>query len=69
MPESDLWPVNTSIVLFITATGVIAVCGIAAQTSFLALADILYRKANLEHAAAAEANLVQAAVLVFAEDA
>jgi cation:H+ antiporter len=28
------------------------------------LADILYRKANLEHAAASEANLVQAAVLI-----
>jgi cation:H+ antiporter len=41
-----------------------AVGGIAVQTTFLALADILYRKANLEHAAAAEANLVQGAVLV-----
>ncbi len=41
-----------------------AVGGIAVQTTFLALADILYRKANLEHAAASEANLVQAAVLV-----
>ena len=41
-----------------------AVGGIAVQTTFLALADILYRKANLEHAAAAEANLVQGAMLV-----
>ena len=41
-----------------------AVGGIAVQTTFLALADILYRKANLEHAAASEANLVQGAVLV-----
>jgi cation:H+ antiporter len=121
MPETALWPLHTSIVLFITATAVIAVCGvmvtgqaerlardsglgqalmgavflgamtslsglitsltaayeghpqlsvsnavggIAVQTSFLALADILYRKANLEHAAATEANLVQGAVLV-----
>ena len=121
MPETDLWRLNTSIVLFLAATGVVAVCGvmvtakaerlardtglgqalmgalflgamtslsglitsltaayeghpelsvsnavggIAVQTSFLALADILYRKANLEHAAAAEANLVQSAVLV-----
>ncbi len=121
MPESDLWRLNASIVLFITATGVIAVCGvmvtgkaerlardtglgqalmgavflgamtslsglitsltaayeghpelsvsnavggIAVQTSFLALADLVYRKTNLEHAAAAEANLVQGAVLI-----
>jgi cation:H+ antiporter len=41
-----------------------AVGGIAVQTTFLALADMLYRKANLEHAVASEANLVQAAVLV-----
>ena len=41
-----------------------AVGGIAVQTTFLALADVVYRKANLEHAAASEANLVQAAVLV-----
>jgi cation:H+ antiporter len=41
-----------------------AVGGIAVQTTFLALADIWYRKANLEHAAASETNLVQAAVLV-----
>jgi cation:H+ antiporter len=41
-----------------------AVGGIAIQTAFLALADVFYRKANLEHAAASEANMVQAAVLV-----
>lgn len=41
-----------------------AVGGIAVQTTFLALADIWYRRANLEHAAASETNLVQAAVLV-----
>lgn len=41
-----------------------AVGGIAVQTTFLALADALYRRANLEHAAASEANLVQAALLV-----
>lgn len=41
-----------------------AVGGIAVQTTFLALADMFYRKANLEHAAAAEANLVQGAVLI-----
>lgn len=38
--------------------------GIAAQTMFLALADIVYRKANLEHAAASEANLQQNALLI-----
>lgn len=31
--------------------------GIAAQTAFLALADIAYRRANLEHAAASAENL------------
>lgn len=41
-----------------------AVGGIAVQTTFLAFADIWYRKANLEHAAASETNLVQAAMLV-----
>jgi cation:H+ antiporter len=41
-----------------------AVGGIAVQTAFLALADLVYRKANLEHAAASEANMVQGAVLV-----
>jgi cation:H+ antiporter len=41
-----------------------AVGGIAVQTTFLALADVLYRRANLEHAVASEANLVQAAVLI-----
>lgn len=38
--------------------------GIAAQTMFLALADIVYRKANLEHAAASEVNLQQSALLI-----
>ncbi|WP_210396123.1 sodium:calcium antiporter [Motiliproteus sediminis] len=41
-----------------------AVGGIAAQTTFLALADMAYRRANLEHAAASEANLVQGGVLI-----
>jgi cation:H+ antiporter len=40
-----------------------AVGGIAVQTAFLALADMFHRRANLEHAAAAEANLVQGAML------
>lgn len=38
--------------------------GIAAQTSFLAIADIAYRRANLEHAAASAENLFMAAFLV-----
>jgi cation:H+ antiporter len=37
--------------------------GIAAQTLFLAVADILWRRGNLEHAAADLANLFQAALL------
>ncbi|WP_428648914.1 sodium:calcium antiporter [Roseibium sp.] len=41
-----------------------AVGGIAAQTAFLALADIVYRRANLEHVAAEVASLFQCALLV-----
>ncbi len=41
-----------------------AVGGIAVQTLFLALADLTYRKANLEHAAASIENLLQAALLL-----
>lgn len=38
--------------------------GIAAQTAFLALADIAYRKANLEHAAASAENLFMSSFLL-----
>ena len=38
--------------------------GIAAQTLFLAVADTLYRRANLEHAAASTANLFQLGLLL-----
>lgn len=38
--------------------------GIAAQTAFLALADILHRKVNLEHAAADLSNVFQGALLM-----
>jgi cation:H+ antiporter len=38
--------------------------GIAAQTAFLAIADIVYRRANLEHVAADLASLFQCALLV-----
>ena len=41
-----------------------AVGGIAVQTVFLAVADIAYRRANLEHAAASPENLAQGALLV-----
>ena len=41
-----------------------AVGGIAAQSLFLVIADLTYRKANLEHAAADANNLIQAALLV-----
>jgi len=41
-----------------------ALGGIAAQTVFLAVADLVYRRANLEHAAASIANLAQSGVLI-----
>lgn len=41
-----------------------AVGGIAAQTAFLAIADMVYRKANLEHAATSVPNMLQSALLV-----
>lgn len=41
-----------------------ALGGIAVQTTFLAVADICYRRINLEHAAASEANLQQSALLI-----
>ncbi|NIZ09665.1 sodium:calcium antiporter [Pseudooceanicola sp. HF7] len=42
-----------------------SVGGIAAQTAFLALADLAFRRANLEHAAAELTNVVQGILLVF----
>lgn len=41
-----------------------AIGGIAAQTTFLAIADFAYRRANLEHAAASIENLLQGALLI-----
>lgn len=38
--------------------------GIAAQTAFLALADVVHRRANLEHAAAELANVFQCGLLI-----
>lgn len=41
-----------------------ALGGIAVQTAFLVVADAVYRKANLEHAAASAQNLMQTALLI-----
>lgn len=41
-----------------------ALGGIAVQTLFLAVADIFYRRANLEHAAASAPNMLQNALLI-----
>ncbi len=41
-----------------------AIGGIAAQTVFLAFADLAYRRANLEHAAASVPNMMQASLLI-----
>ena len=38
--------------------------GVAVQTVWLAVADLLYRRSNLEHAAASLANLLQAVILM-----
>ena len=40
-----------------------ALGGIAAQTTFLVLADMIYRRTNLEHAAASLPNIVSASLL------
>jgi len=40
-----------------------AVGGIVAQTAMLAIADMMYRKVNLEHAAASAENLINGALL------
>ena len=41
-----------------------ALGGIAVQTVFLAIADLFYRRANLEHAAASVPNMMMGALLV-----
>lgn len=41
-----------------------AIGGIAVQTLFLAIADLVYKEANLEHAAASLSNLMQGVLLV-----
>jgi cation:H+ antiporter len=42
-----------------------ALGGIALQTFFLVIADFLYRKSNLEHAAASSTNILQGLLLIF----
>ncbi len=41
-----------------------ALGGLTAQTAFLAIADLMYRRANLEHAAASVTSLAQAVLLI-----
>ena len=41
-----------------------AIGGVAIQTAFLAVADVAYRRANLEHAAASLPNLMNSALLL-----
>ena len=41
-----------------------ALGGIAVQTAFLAIADLAYRKANLEHAAASLTNMLSTTLLI-----
>lgn len=41
-----------------------ALGGIAVQTAFLVVADLAYRRANLEHAAASAQNMMQNALLI-----
>jgi cation:H+ antiporter len=41
-----------------------ALGGLTAQTSFIALADLAYRRANLEHAAASATGLAQGVLLI-----
>lgn len=41
-----------------------ALGGIAVQTFFLAIADMVYRRANLEHAAASAPNMMQNGLLI-----
>lgn len=58
----------TTVVAAINAEAELAISnamgGIAAQTLFLALADVFYRRANLEHAAASLPNMLQTTVLI-----
>ena len=60
---TSLPEITTTTTAAATAHGQLAIStalgGIAAQTVFLSLADITYKRANLEHAAASMANIMQ----------
>lgn len=65
---TSLSGIVTSVVAAIELDAALAVSnslgGITAQTAFLAIADITYRKANLEHAAASIANIMYGMILI-----
>lgn len=66
--STSLSGITTSVTAALSGFAELAVSnslgGIAAQTAFLAIADIAYRRANLEHAAASAENLFMAALLI-----
>lgn len=66
--STSLPGIVTSVVVAYQGYGELAVSnaigGIAAQTTFLAVADLAYRRANLEHAAASLENLMHGALLM-----
>lgn len=65
---TSLSGIMTSVVAAIQLDAALAVSnsigGIVAQTVFLAVADLTYRKANLEHAAASISNIMYGMILV-----
>ena len=66
--STSLSGITTSVSAAISGYAELAVSnslgGIAVQTAFLAIADIAYRRANLEHAAASAENLFMAALVM-----
>lgn len=66
--STSLSGITTSVTAALSGFAELAVSnslgGIAAQTVFLAIADIAYRRANLEHAAASAENLFMSALLM-----
>lgn len=66
--STSLSGITTSVTAAVSGFAELAVSnslgGIAAQTAFLAIADIAYRKSNLEHAAASAENLFMTALLI-----
>ena len=65
---TSLPEISTTVTAAITSHPQLAVSnalgGIAAQTVFLVMADLSYRRANLEHAAASIANLMQGTLAI-----